>query len=515
MLVIRATASIFVGMNTPYFVRYLAILTFVAHVKAQPGTAHLTPVIPTAMHEVTVQVPSKYAGIFPANRKLKVPVGYQVKVYHAGGLSKPRFMSFDQNGVLHVADQTAGKVFAMPDKNSDGIADTLFTAADNFSISHDVKFYKGAMYVTNERRVWKLTDANSDGVYETRTVFIDSIAEGATQPGGGHRTRTLVFDSVNAKAYLSIGSLCNVCREDFRAVIERYNDDGTGREIFASGVRNAVGMDIQPATRKLWVNNNGSDRQGNEIPPEWIDIIRQNGFYGYPFAYGNQAWFNMNAHSDYQALLPITATDSAKVSKMIQPAALIRSHTAPMALHFLNPSFPSAMQYGMLSALRGSWNAPGNHRGYSVIYLHLTSPDDTIVDHVSDFITGFLTDSVSRLFWGRPVGIATNMLGQVFISSDEGTSCILQVYPEKPTGLIENEIKHEDVRIYPNPGSDFVTIKTSKSVNYTQMYDIHGRACLRINSTRLNTAELAPGSYVVRVYFSDGSITSTRFVKCN
>jgi hypothetical protein len=80
VLVIRATASIFVGMNTPYFVRYLAILTFVAHVKAQPGTAHLTPVIPTAMHEVTVQVPSKYAGIFPANRKLKVPVGYQVKV---------------------------------------------------------------------------------------------------------------------------------------------------------------------------------------------------------------------------------------------------------------------------------------------------------------------------------------------------------------------------------------------------------------------------------------------------
>ncbi|MFN5024612.1 MAG: PQQ-dependent sugar dehydrogenase [Bacteroidota bacterium] len=495
----------------------IAILTLQlvlsAYLFAQPGTAYLTPVKSIAANEVNVEVPLKFSSLFPSSRKLTVPVGYKVRLFHIGGLTKPRFMSYDANGVLHVADQTAGKVFALPDKNNDGIADTIITAADNFSISHDVKFYKGAMYVTNERRVWKLTDTNSDGVYETRTVFIDSIAEGATQPGGGHRTRTLVFDSVNAKAYLSIGSLCNVCREEYRAVIERYNDDGTGREIFATGVRNAVGMDIQPTTRKIWANNNGSDRQGNEIPPEWIDVVRENGFYGYPFAYGNQAWFNMNAHPDYQALLPITATDSAKVNKMIQPAALIRSHTAPMALHFLNASFPDSMRYGMLSALRGSWNAPGNHRGYSVIYLHLDGPTDTVVKHVSTVVSGFLTDSVNRVFWGRPVGIATDNNGQIMISSDEGTACILQVYREIATGMSESNIGDETLSIVPNPASEFITIQTTHPIDYLKIVDTSGRLYLQATSSQIDIRTLKAGSYIILARTKCGQETFASFIK--
>lgn len=489
-------------------VRLLAIgaLIFCSSVQpiiAQPGTANLTPTQPFAMHEVTVEVPAKYRGLFPQGRKLTVPVGYKVRLYHIGGMSKPRFMSFDNKGVLHVADMTLGRVFAMPDNNGDGIADTIFTAADNFSVSHDVKFYKGAMYVTNERRVWKLTDTNNDGIYETRTVFIDSIAEGATQPGGGHRTRTLVFDSVNAHAYLSIGSLCNVCREEFRAVIERYNEDGSGKEIYANGVRNAVGMDIQPATRKLWANNNGSDRQGNETPPEWIDVIRKGGFYGYPFAYGHQKWFDMNAHADYQALLPINAADSAQVRKMQPPAALIRAHTAPMALQFLNSSFPTSMRHGMLSALRGSWNAPGSHRGFGVIYLHLNDANDTTVDYTATFVSGFLTDSISRSYWGRPVGIAVNNKGEVFISSDESSACILQVYPDGTTGMKE-PFEQNSFHIFPNPSEQNITIWSDSPIERIEISDALGKKLLSSAQHHIDISDLGRGNYWVCVTFANG-----------
>lgn len=479
---------------------------------AQSGTINMTPVQTIGLQPVTIEVPARFSGLFPENRTINLPPGYKARVYHIGGLTKPRFMSFSPTGVLHVADQNAGKVFALPDLNNDGVADTIISVADGFSVSHDVKFYKGAMYVTNERRVWKLTDTNQDGIYETRTIFIDSIAEGATQPGGGHRTRTIVFDSVNQKAYLSIGSLCNVCREDFRAVIEQYNEDGTGRRIYASGVRNAVGMAVHPKTSRLWANNNGSDRQGNETPPEWIDLVRDGGYYGYPFAYANQVWFNFNAHSDYQALLPITSADSIKVAKMIEPAALIRAHTAPMAITFLNESFPAAMQSGMLMALRGSWNSPQSFRGYSLVYLHLNNANDTTVDYVADFATGFLTDSVTRQFWGRPVGLAINNKGEIFMSSDENTNFVLQLYPEFPVGLNEPEVI-DHIEIYPNPAHTLLHIKHEgmNAIIQFQLMDIQGRIAVdAMNNPQMNISNLNEGIYIARVKFANGKTTTQK-----
>lgn len=150
-------------------------------------------------------------------------------------------------------------------------------------IAHDIKFFNNALYAAQERSVLRLIDTNKDGFYETRSTFIDQIAEGAAQPGGGHTTRTILFDSLHDKMYLSIGSRCNVCRWDtinntdyLRARIEQWNIDGTGRKTFAYGIRNSVGLMLRDG--KVWGANNGSDNQGNEIPPEWIDVIRENGF---------------------------------------------------------------------------------------------------------------------------------------------------------------------------------------------------------------------------------------------
>jgi len=483
-----------------------------------PGVAHgqLTTVTNIGIKTVPVGVPARYTGIFPAGRTLDIDSTYTASIFHIGGLVKPRFMAFSSAGVLHVSDMSAGKVFALPDVNNDGVADTMITAANGFSNNHDVKFYKGAMYVTEPTRIWKCVDTDGDGVYETKTIFISDIGNNETT---GHVTRTVVFDSINQKVYVSVGSSCNVCRENHRAIIEQYNEDGSGRRVFASGTRNAVGMAMHPVTNRLWANNNGSDAQGNETPPEWIDIVRDGGFYGHPFAYGPGSWFDFSV-SGYNALLPITPADSANVAQMVPPAALIRAHSAPMALEFLNSGFGAGKQYGFLSALRGSWNSPASFRGYKVIYAHLSSDIDTTVDYVADFCTGFITDTISRIYWGRPVGLAIGSDGKVFISSDESSKCILVLTPRPTTTGVHTASRNTVVgKLFPNPTvGDFtlpLTLPGSTRVT-VKVYDLAGRA-VRILidqalpagncAQKLSLRGLSGGSYIVKINAGGGEST--------
>lgn len=174
--------------------KYLFALMVVFTTCVYRQSAQLTPVSDIGLHSVAVSVPSKYTGVFPAGKTLKVPTTYTVSVFHAGGLNKPRFLAFSPSGVLHVSDMDAGKVLALPDVNKDGIADAIKEVATGFSGNHDVKFYKNAMYVTEPTRIWKCTDLNNDGVYETKTIFISNLGNNQTN---GHTTRTVVFDSIN------------------------------------------------------------------------------------------------------------------------------------------------------------------------------------------------------------------------------------------------------------------------------------------------------------------------------
>lgn len=398
-----------------------------------PLSVTMTPVVDRALQNRPVTVPPKFKGVISNSLSLSVPPGYSAKVFYAGELSKPRFLAWSPDSVLHVADKNAGAIIALPDKDKDGVADTAIVVASGFSKSHDVKFYNGAMYVAEETRVSKCTDRNGDGAYETRSTFVTMVA-GGQQGGGGHDTRTIVFDPAKKKMYLSIGSLCNTCREEDRAIIEEWNDDGTGRRVFATGCRNAVGMTLHNG--RLWANNNGFDWQGDDIPPEWIDIVRDGGFYGYPYAYAHGVWVNFSASGDYNALLPLNGTDSAKVRSMIQPAALIQAHSAPMGIEFSNPSFPPQFRNGAFMALRGSWNRKFA-TGFKIVYLDFDNANDTTANSVSDFVRGFLADSVGRSAWGRPVGVETDTRGNLYISSDDRTECIIIISPSS-SGSVKN-----------------------------------------------------------------------------
>ena len=502
---------------------YMAVCTLLLclclqlRVSAQPGTIHMTPVQQIPLERMRIECNPKFYGLIDTSKLyINLASGFRARLFYTGGLKRPRFITFSPEGVLHVSDYGGGdgKVYAMPDANNDGVADTVFVVAQALINNHDVKFYKGAMYVTETMRVNRFRDLDHNGSYDKRDTFISGIAN------GGHSTRTIVFDSINQKLYLSTGSSCNVCRDVNRADIKQYNEDGTGGHVHASGIRNAVGMTLHPYTNRLWADNNGSDNLGDTTPPEWVDLVRENGFYGWPFAYANQVWNPFNTGpSEYQALRPITASDSAKVAGMIEPAALVHAHMAPMALQFLNSSFPPAYQNGMLMAVHGSWNTnPGKFTGYKVQYLDLSSPTDTSVNYVTDFITGFLTDSVADTYWGRPCGLAVDLRGRIYMSSDEGNKFILMIYPLIPPGMGEKKML-DGFSSYPNPFKEEIhfdfTLSQHADVSLA-VYDMQGRMAMNIPHTRmksgtnemvLNTASLNAGIYFYQLKAGDESVT--------
>jgi hypothetical protein len=271
-------------------------------------------------------------------------------------------------------------------------------------------------------------------------------------------------------------------------------------------------MTLHPRTGKLWANNNGSDNQGNNVPPEWVDIVRDGGFYGYPFAYHYQRWFNFTG--DYADILPITSADSSRLATMAPPGALVDAHCAPMALVFTESSARPEYRYGAFMAMRGSWNR-NPPSGAKVVFLRFDNDEDTIANAVVDFCTGFISDTNNvSTRWARPVGLAIAADGSVFISLDDGKQCVLKITPPTTTS-VEDAGEETDVRVFPNPVRDILECTIPGEATRVSVYDAHGaRVDQRVNVTgnvQFSTEKLPNGMYIV-VVEGAGTIFTKRVV---
>ena len=235
------------------------------------------------------------------------------------------------------------------------------------------------------------------------------------------------------------GSSCEHCREadPERAAILEFNADGSGRRVFARGLRNAVGVGIHPLTNEIWVTNNGLDKMGTMLPPEGVRIVRDGSFHGWPIAYGYGVWIDYdNFYRDER--LAHTARDSADIASMYPPVGLMPAHTAPMAIHFytgemLGPRFKNAA----LVALRAGRLAPvGGHK-----VMALFSEPDGSNPRVADFVTGFQPDEFDGYsVWGEPAGIAEDERGHIYISSDWTSHLIVKLAPNSLKGTWDPRI---------------------------------------------------------------------------
>jgi glucose/arabinose dehydrogenase len=208
-----------------------------------------------------------------------------------------------------------------------------------------------------------------------------------------------------------MGSTCNVCNETDarRATVQVYQLDGSHERLYTKGLRNAVGMAINPWNQQIWVTNNGRDLLGDDVPPETVYALKDGGDAGWPRCHAGSI-----VDPDYGR--------AEACNGVLQPLVKMQAHSAPLGLAFYNASqFPKQYQ-GMFIAFHGSWNR-SVPTGYKVVFVPLNSSGE-VSGPVQDFATGWLKnkDSVS----GRPVGLAIAPDGSLYIS-DDGAGIIYRV----------------------------------------------------------------------------------------
>lgn len=337
--------------------------------------------------------------------QLRVPAGFAIAKY-ADQLGKPRMLAVSQSGNVYVTSREAGTVTLLRDTNSDGKSDQSQVVATIKSV-HGITIYGGKMYLASIKEVYS-ADINADGTLGQPQALITNLPD-----AGQHPNRTLAFGP-DGLMYITVGSTCNACAEPNpeHATMLRANPDGTGRIIFASGLRNTIGFGWHPETKELYGFDHGIDWLGDEQQKEELNVIKQGAFYGWPYIYGDG---NYNPHPR-----PMGDTTYAQIlAKTTLPGLSYDAHAAPLGMVFYTSAtgaaggFPAEYQNDAFVTMRGSWNRT-KPSGYNVVRVHFEGGKPARIDN---FVTGFLVDDNQAQF-GRPVGIATMPDGSLLFTDD-------------------------------------------------------------------------------------------------
>ena len=350
--------------------------------------------IPLALTAAPLQAP----GVVPPEQPISLPPGFAITVY-ASGLNDPRMMAIGPDGDLYLAERGAGRIVRLPDRDGDGIADGVEAVGVDLASPSSLAFYKdGSLYVGETRRVLRLSQPDAQDVFQGREVIVDDL------PAGGHNTRTVLFSPDWTTLFVSVGSSCNACDEEDsrRAAILYYNPDGSGEQIFASGLRNAVGITTRPGTAELWASNNGRDMLGDDLPPDTVQLVRQGDDFGWPRCHSGRI-----ADPEYGG--------QGACDGVTPPTVELQAHSAPLGLTFYSgEQFPEEYRGDLFVAYHGSWNR-SVPTGYKVVRIPM---DGATPGPVQDFALGWLSADGSA--WGRPADVLTAPNGSLFVSDDAG-----------------------------------------------------------------------------------------------
>jgi glucose/arabinose dehydrogenase len=330
--------------------------------------------------------------------RLNAPAG--VNVTEFAKVPGARAMAIGPDGSVYVSLPRRNEIVRLADANNDGVAETQEVAVTGLNRPHGMAFHDGWFYI-----------ANTNGVVRVR-LGADGKAQGTPQTlneyssDGGHWTRSIVFGRDGAM-YVSIGSTCNICEEQTpdRAAVMRYDANGGNGRLFASGLRNAVGMALHPVTGEIWVSQHERDNlrpNHQDLPPEEINILREGAHYGWPYCHSDRV-----PNPEFN--------DPARCASTVPPALPMQAHSAPLGMTFLDRAtlLPAAFRGDALVAFHGSWNRD-EPTGAKVVRIRVR---DGRPAGYEDFITGWQDASGRR--WGRPVDVVVHRDGSVLISDDQ------------------------------------------------------------------------------------------------
>ncbi len=397
---------------------------------------------PGASVSTKVQVPSSMRSApFNTDRYLNVPPNFSIAVY--ARINKARFMALAPNGDLLVSQPSTGRVLLVrPNGSGDPLVSNFVTGLRQ---PHDIVFDKidatNYVYICESNQINRFIYNPGDRTAHDRQVVVTGLPDSSTPELKGayaHALKNIALDA-NHKLYVSIGSSCNACLADtksdpLRGAIYQYNADGTNKQLFAQGLRNAEGLAFVPGRNDLWVvvnnrdniaypYNDGSGNYGKVIasyvdnhPPEEFTRVRAGGNYGWPFCNPNSdrsnGFNNMPFDRDYE----FNADGHVECAKMDQIIKGIQAHSAPLGLTFLqDKNFPSLYQNGAVVGLHGSWNRT-TKTGYKVAYFPWDSTNQVPGAQV-DLVSGWLNMATQEV-WGRPVDLAVDQQGNLLISDD-------------------------------------------------------------------------------------------------
>jgi glucose/arabinose dehydrogenase len=350
----------------------------------------------------------------------KAPAGFNVEEY-ASGFDNPRNIITAPNGDIFVVESEPGRIKVLRDTKNAGKPDVTEVYAEGLKQPFGMAFYPLGpnpryLYVANTDSVLRFPYQNGDlKARGASTVIVPDIPGGGRLRGGGHWTRDIIFSPDGKKMFVSVGSHSNNsddAQEVRRADILQFNPDGTGERIYASGIRNAVGITINPKTGQLWASVNERDTLGDNLVPDYITHVQEGGFYGWP-------WYYLGSHQDpyHKGAHPELA------GHILVPDVLLQSHSASLKMAFYEGAqFPNSYKDGAFAAEHGSWNR-ARRTGYKVIFVPMQNGQATGV--YEDFLTGFVTSDGK--VWGRPVGVTVAKDGSLLVS-DDGSNTLWRVH---------------------------------------------------------------------------------------
>jgi glucose/arabinose dehydrogenase len=358
----------------------------------------------------------------PAGAAPQVPPGFKIALF-AEGLSGPRIIRVAPKGDIFVAETRAGDIRVL--RAADGAAKpaTNEIFASGLHAPFGIAFFPGGdnpqwVYVANTdsvvRFAYRSGDLKASAPPETVIAKLPSSY--------GHSTRDIVFTPDDKRMLVSVGSASNVGEgmgaqptglaeqppgaswgfEADRATVLAFDPDGKNQKLFATGIRNCVGLAME-RDGTAWCSTNERDGLGDDLVPDYVTRVKENAFYGWP-------WFYIGDHEDPRH--PNARPDLK--DKITIPDVLIQPHSASLGLAFYQGnSFPAEYRGDAFAAEHGSWNR-SKRTGYKVIRIRLK--DGVPTGEYEDFVTGFVVND--REVWGRPVGVAVARDGALLISED-------------------------------------------------------------------------------------------------
>lgn len=327
---------------------------------------------------------------------LHLPSGFHATVF-ASGLNAPRFLAFGPDGGLYVAERGANSIVALPDANHSGATSGKLVVVSGLNDPTSVAFAGGMLYVGERTQVSRFPLLANSAV-GAKQVIVQGL------PASGQHTTRTVLIGADGKLYVAVGSSCNVCDESdpHRASVWVYPANGGTGQRYAQGLRNAVGLAVNPWNQQIWATNNGRDLLGDNTPPETIYALRDGANYGWPRCHAG-------------TIIDPDMGHAGDCNGVVAPLVAMQAHSAPLGLAFYNGTVFPTQYRGLFVAFHGSWNRSAP-TGYKVIFLPLDAKGN-IAGPPQDFATGWLhADGTAS---GRPVGVAVGPDGALYVSDDK------------------------------------------------------------------------------------------------